>query len=361
MHEIAYKNLIDYLGFKEEIGILDPLQRLALASENVLKTLDVDTRYIYPNPPSFWKYKEENDGTWIDEFGIKFKKVGYYSDVVEPPLKGKTFDEIKQYRFPDPFDKNRFDGLKEKSKYLYENTEFALVSGAVFDVYCPYWKLRGLEEALIDVSINRSIANYILDKIMDWTISFGSALLDEIGDFIEYWWIADDWGTQQGPLIRPEVFREIFKPRLAKVISYLKSRTNAKCCYHSCGSIYWCIQDLIDVGIDIIHPLQPNAYGNDDTARIKKEFGDKISFHGGTNNQGLFHSNLIDVQIDTLARNRDLAPGGGYIFSSGHNIQPNCPPQNIIGLIDIAKRFGNYPIDIQLINEEISKLIDKKF
>jgi len=356
IHEVAYKNLIDYLGLKEEIVILDPVQRIVLASEDVLRTLGVDTRYIYPNAPSWWRYEESGDGTWIDEFGAKYKRVGFYADCVDSPLKGKSLEEVKSYKLPDPTHASRFTGLKEKAKSLYESTDYALVSGAMICVDYLRWMIRGLEDSLMDLSANPDITDYLLDSIVDWMTAFGGALLEEIGEYIEFFWVGDDWGMQQGPFYSPEAFRRIFKPRLAKLIEHLKTKTKAKCAYHCCGSVYWVIEDMIEIGVDILHPIQPSASGNEDTAKIKREFGDRICFHGGTNNQSLFHGNLIDLQVDTLERIKDLAPGGGYIFSSGHNIQANCPPENIIGLFDVAKRFGKYPIDFEMVDKEIERL-----
>lgn len=120
------------------------------------------------------------------------------------------------------------------------------------------------------------------------------------------------------------------------------------------GSVAWCLEDFIEMGVDIIHPFQPNAMGND-TKAIKKEFGKRISFHGGTNNQGVFHKNIHMLTMDTLNRIKDLAPGGGYIFSSGHNIQANMPPENIVRLFEIAGEYGKYPINIDAIDERIKE------
>jgi len=356
IHEVAYKNLLDYLGMEEEIVILDPVQRITISSENILETLNVDTRYLYPDAPSWWKYKENDDGTWMNEFGSTYKRVGYYADCILPPLRGKSLNEIKTYKFPDPEHHSRFKGLREKAKKLYETTDYALVSGSMICLDYLRWTLRGLEDAIIDTAENSPIQDYLLDAILEWMMAFGGALLNEIGDYIEFFWVGDDWGTQRGCFYSPEVFRRVFKPRLKKLICYLKTKTKAKCAYHCCGSVYWVIGDMIDIGVDVLHPLQPNAKDNEDTEKIKKEFGTRIGFHGGTNNQGLFHKSLKEVKLDTLKRIKDLAPEGGYIFSSGHNIQANMPPQNLFGLFKVNLDFGNYPIDEKRINTEINRL-----
>ncbi|HEY9593324.1 MAG TPA: uroporphyrinogen decarboxylase family protein, partial [Spirochaetia bacterium] len=126
--------------------------------------------------------------------------------------------------------------------------------------------------------------------------------------------------------------------------------------YHCCGAVRWAIPDLMEAGVDILHPLQPTAAGNEDTVAIKTQFGASLSFHGGTNNQGLFHGSVRDMEIDTLGRLRDLAPGGGYIFSSGHNVQANMSPENLCRLFEIGREYGRYPIDTAAIDERIAEL-----
>lgn len=185
-------------------------------------------------------------------------------------------------------------------------------------------------------------------------MKFFKGFYSEIGKYIDVFWIGDDWGTQDGPLISPVYFRKEIVPRFRKMISFIKTMTEAKCCYHSCGSTYWCIEDLLDMGVDIIHPIQANAKDND-TEKLKKEFGEKICFHGGTNNQGVFHKDIHTLTIDTLKRIKDLAPNGGYIFSSGHNIQANMSPESIIKLFKIGREFGKYPIDIRNIDKRIEE------
>jgi uroporphyrinogen decarboxylase len=356
MHETAYAALLLYLGREEKPPILDPVQRIVLASEEVLRELGVDTRYLYPETPAGWKYKEDAEGCWRDEFGVTYKRVGFSADCVGPALRGADLAAVKAYRFPDPTDASRFRGLREKALALHAGTDYALVSGAMLCIDYMRWVLRGLQDAVNDLDTEPRLAEYLLDAVTDWMIAHGQAVMAEIGDLIEFFWVGDDWGAQGGPFYSPELFRRVFAPRMAKLIGAIKSRTNAKCAYHCCGAVRWAIPDLIDAGVDILHPLQPNAAGNGDSAQIKAEFGGRLSFHGGTNNQGLFHDGPAELQADTLGRLRDLAPGGGYIFSSGHNIQANMPSENIAMLFAIGRAFGTYPLDIPAINARIKEL-----
>ncbi|MBN1838157.1 MAG: hypothetical protein JW820_20030, partial [Spirochaetales bacterium] len=141
IHEVAYRNLLAALEIREEPVILDPVQRIVLNSEAVLRALEVDTRYLYPNAPSHWEYRERPDGTWTDEFGSGFRRTEFYAECVAPPLRGKSLEEIKRYRFPDPVDPARFRGLKERARSLYESTGYGLVSGPIICLDYIRWIL----------------------------------------------------------------------------------------------------------------------------------------------------------------------------------------------------------------------------
>jgi uroporphyrinogen decarboxylase len=357
MHEVAYQNLLNHLGMEDEITIYDPVQRLALVKDEVLDRLGVDTRYVFANPPSFWKWEEKEDGSWVDEFGTGYERSELYSDFIHPVLRNARLRELKAYRFPNPGDPARFSGLRERAKDLYEKTDYAIIGGNTPSLFYLAWVLRGMEQFLTDLTMNTGFANYLMDRIVDWDMAFLDEYLTEIGDYIEYQWIGDDWGIQHGPLISPGMFRHMVAPRFKRIVDLIKSKTKAKVIYHTCGATYWVMEDLIEMGIDIVQPLQANAAGNEDSARMKRDFGKRMVFHGNTNNQGVFHKTKEEVIADALYRMRHLAPGGGYIFSSGHNIQANMPPENIVALFDTAKKYGTYPIDTGRIEGELERLI----
>ena len=356
MHEVAYKNLLSYLGLNDEIVIYDPVQRLARVKDEVLDILGVDTRYIFANPPSFWKYEEKADGSWVDEFGTGYKRSQYYCDFLYPVLGKASMRDVVNYRFPNPRDRARFEGLRERASELYNKTDYAIIGGNIPSVFYIAWVLRGMEQFMADLVLNREIAEYLMDKIVEWNLNFLDCYLEEIGDYIDYQWVGDDWGTQCGPLISLEMFREMVALRFKKIIDFIKSRSRAKVIYHTCGATYFILPDLIEIGVDIVHPLQANARGNENPEKLKKSFGKKVVFHGNTNNQGVFHKSKDEVVRDALLRIRYLAPGGGYIFSSGHNIQANMPPENIVALFNTAREYGKYPIDTERIDEKLKEL-----
>ena len=343
IHEKAYRNLLDYLGWDEVIVMSDPVQRLAMPSEKVLEYFNVDTRYIFLNPPSGWKYETDDEGKWYDEFGAKYYRTENYCDFREYPLANAvTIDDLKQFKFRDPEDPARFKGLREKAKDLYENTEYALVAGSYPSLYYIAWALRGYQNFLLDTAADEKFSNYIMDMILEWSTALYNKYLDEIGEYLEMMWSGDDWGDQLGPLTNPVDFRKNVLPRIKKIHKVLKSKSSAKLAYHCCGSMTWCMDDLYDSGVDIIQPVQANAYDMTDSKKIKEMTYGRLVIHGGLDNQGTFH--LDKETVKKAAEEKILAfkPGGGYLFSCGHNIQSNCPPENLIALFEAYKLNCDY-------------------
>jgi len=343
IHEVAYKKLLAYMGWEEEIIISDPVQRLALPSERMMKHFGVDTRYIFANSPSNWEYKPNADGSFVDEFGVTYLRTEYYCDGrINPLANAETISDLRAFKLPDPEDPSRFKGLREKAKWLRENTDYAIVSGTYPSIYYIAWILRGYQNFLLDTAMDEKFSNYLLDMILEWQKAFMGKYLEEIGDYIDIMWAGDDWGDQNGPLINPIEFRKNVSPRFKELIQFMKTKSNAKVCYHSCGSVIWCLDDLRDWGVDIIQPLQANARGMGDSKNLKELTFGKLVLHGGLDNQSVFHRSKAEVEKDVEQKIRDFKTGGGYLFGSGHNIQPNCPPENIIAIFDTFKKYGNY-------------------
>jgi uroporphyrinogen decarboxylase len=219
------------------------------------------------------------------------------------------------------------------------------MAGQAASLYYFSAELRGFEDYMSDLAYDFELVALLVDRVLEWMMEFASHYLDEIGDFVEVWWMGDDWGMQNGPIMSPAMFRSIFKPRYRRLIDLVKSKTNAKVCLHTCGATYWILQDLIDVGVDVVHPLQPTANGNGDAARIKREYGDRLSFYSNIANTTILpNGRPEDVAEEVRRKIAALAPGGGYIFSGGHNIQADVPPANIVALFDTAYEAGNYPL-----------------
>jgi uroporphyrinogen decarboxylase len=193
--------------------------------------------------------------------------------------------------------------------------------------------------------LDKPFAKALFDKLADFHIEFFRHYLEAVGDCIDVVVVSDDLGGENGPLISPELYRELIKPAQKKLWQFIKSNTEAYLFLHSCGSISKFIPDLIEIGVDILNPIQVAAKDMD-TRRLKDEFGDKLIFWGGIDTQRILpFGSPEDVESEVKKRIADMAPGGGYVLTAVHNIQAGVPPENICMMYDAARKYGVYPID----------------
>ena len=347
----AHSELMKYLSSKEnEAEVVDVYQQLVRPDERLLKRFEIDVYGIGTKPPKSWELiiKEDKDNYhYTDEWGIKYrmpKKHGYYFDIVEYPLAGLGRESLKNYQWPDPHDPGRTEGLEEKVKDLYENTDYALFFNAatsgIFEKSCA---LRGTENFYVDLIADPKFAGAILDKMVEFYLGYWEEMLPLVGKYVQVVKMGDDLGGQNGPLINPQIYRKMIKPRQREIFSFIKKRTNAKLYFHSCGSVYEFIPDIIELGVDVLNPIQVSARDMD-TRRLKQEFGDRLSFWGAVDTQRILpFGKPEDVEEEVKKRIADLASGGGYILSSVHNIQANVPPENIVAMFEAARKYGEYP------------------
>ena len=353
IHKVAYRRLVDLLGLKEQVVIMDLVQQLARPSEAVLERLHVDTRYVAAGGAKSFKggvVKRAGGGrTWndfTDEFGVTWsmpEDQPHYFDISHSPLAGLSLKEIRGYPFPKGDDPTRFEGLRERALALRRDTPYAVVSGISGVVYEICWYMRGLENLFIDMMTQPDILEAIIDRTLRFWLDWFRLFLDEAGDVVDVIMIGDDLTGQSGPLFSPKIYRSIIKPRQKELVRYIKSRTRAKIWYHTCGSVLEYLGDLVDNGIDILNPVQLSAKGMD-PVRLKKEFGKTLTFWGGgIDSQHVLPRATPKVVREHVRRNiKAFKPGGGYVFNSVHNIQADVPPENVVALFDAACEFGKY-------------------
>lgn len=353
IHKFAYQQLLDYLGLREEIEIMDLVQQLAKPSEAILERLRVDTRYVYAGGAKSFNaevVKRERGGRiwndFTDEFGVTWsmpKDFPYYFDISYHPLAGMSRQEIEEYPFPKGDDPTRFEGLRERALKIKQETPYAVISGISGVVYEICWYMRGLENLFMDMLDQPAILEAIIDRTLKFWLDWFRLFLDEVGDVVDVIMIGDDLAAQNGPLFPPRIYRSIVKPRHKQLVQYIKSRTSAKIWYHTCGSAIEYIPDLMDNGIDILNPVQISAKDMD-PRDLKARFGDRLSFWGGGIDAQRILPHASPEQIrEEVRRNLDaFKPGGGYVFNNVHNIQADIPPENILALFDAAYEFGKY-------------------
>ena len=352
IHLGAYERLIRLLGLKVKVKIGDKIQQLAKLDEPVLERLGVDFRHVSLKKGFFVGGTDRFDDPsgrpyFIDDWGIKWAKNPYYYDMVYHPLENLTIDDLDDYPWPDPRDPARYEGLREEVRNLYQATDYALVADSIFGgIYECAWWLRGFEKFNVDMYKRPDFAEAFLDKILELYMGFYSRYLEKVGDYVQIVELGDDVGAQTGPIISPALFRRYIKPRWKKLYDLIHSKTRAKIFHHSCGSIYQFIGDLIDVGVDVLNPIQPLA-ANMDIGRIKEEFGDRLSLHGGVDIQRVLPLGTPNDVVEEVKRVIRLAAlNGGYILASAHNIQADTPAENIKAMFEAARKFGVYPIKL---------------
>ena len=353
IHKFAYQKLIDLLGLKEDIVIMDAVQQLAKPSEAVLERLGVDTRYVWAGGAKSFKggivQRRRNGRLWhdlTDEFGITWSMPDdypYYMDISNSPLAGMSIEQIGDYPFPKGDDPTRFDGLRDRVMQLRRQTPYPVISGISGVVYEICWYMRGLENLFIDMIEQPAILEAIIDRTLEFWLGWFRLFMDEVGDVVDVIMIGDDLAGQDGPLFPPKLYRSIVKPRQKRLVQYIKSRTKAKIWYHSCGSIIEYIPDLLDNGIDILNPVQVSARGMD-PRWLKATYGDRLVFWGGgIDSQHILPRATPQEVRQHVRRNVEaFKPGGGYVFNNVHNIQADVPPENVLSMFDAALEFGRY-------------------
>lgn len=353
IHKLAYQALLEHLGIADEVVIMDQVQQLAQPSEAVLERLRVDTRYIAAGAPEGFdgsvKTAERGGRTWYDltdEFGVTWSMPAdhpLYMDISHHPLAGASIGDIRDYPFPKGDDPSRFAGLRQRALRLKQDTPYAIVSGISGVVYETCWYMRGLENWFIDMGVQPQFCEALLDQTLKFWLDWFRLFLDEVGDLVDVIMVGDDLAGQKGPLFNPAFYRAVVKPRQKQLVQYIRSRTEAKIWYHTCGACTQYIPDLIDNGVDALNPVQIGTPGMD-PAELKARFGDRLTFWGGAiDAQHVLPTATPEVVREHVRRNlRAFMPGGGYVFNNVHNIQAGVPPENVVAMYDAAYEFGFY-------------------
>lgn len=353
IHKFAYQALIEHLGIEDEIQIVDAVQQLAQPCEALLERLHVDTRYIRAGAAAGFQgkiVKNTREGeVWhdlTDEFGVTWSMPDsqpFFMDISHHPLAHASIEDLRDYPFPKGDDPGRFEGLRERALLLRNETPYAVVTGISGVVYEICWYLRGLEQWFSDMLTQPEFCEALLDQTLKFWMDWFRAFLDEVGDLVDVIMVGDDLAGQSGPLFHPQFYRQVVKPRQKKLVQYIHSRTSAKVWYHTCGACQTFIPELIDNGVEILNPVQISASGMDPAA-LKAQFGDQLSFWGGSiDSQHILPTTTPETVYEHVRRNLEIwKPGGGYVFNNVHNIQAGVPPENIVALYDSAYENGFY-------------------
>ncbi len=346
----AYRNLLGYLGMGgTTIQVKDKRGQTARVDEEVLRRFHVDFRGIGLGAPEQWKDRWLDEHTYQDEWGVVRTKPrdSYYYDLIGSPFaKDATVPAINSHRWPDPEDPGRYRSLRERAQRLHRETDYAVV----VDLNCAFFlrccELRGWENFYTDLLANVPFAEALMDRFLEIRLAIAERALREVGEDVDVVMVtSDDLGGSDRTLISPALYRSLIKPRQQRTFDFFRARTAAKLYYHTDGAVYPLIPDFIELGVDALNPVQVSATGMGDTRKLKKEFGDRLTFWGAIDTHRVLPFGTPgEVREEVRRRILDLGPGGGYVVCPVHNIQPEVPPENIVALFDSAYDLGWYPL-----------------
>jgi uroporphyrinogen decarboxylase len=304
--------------------------------EEVMFRLGSDARTVVPGPTESVLRRDVSEDSMIDDWGISWSRApgSMYIEMGRAPLRTATLDDLDRYPWPNLTPVGRFDGMANRAEAI-QKAGYASVALAGISMFEQACGLRGIDTFLMDMAADEEFFTALMSKIKEMMIGCAVELLREAGRYIDVFVVADDLGMTGGPMMSPASYRRLIKPHQAELYAAIKQHTSAKIFLHSCGNIYPLLGDLAEIGVDLVNPVQVSAGPMGDTARLKREFGNRLAFCGGIDTQRVMpHGTTDDVREEVRRRIRDLAPGGGYVAAAVHCIQPDVPPENVVAMCD---------------------------
>jgi len=369
---VPYRALRGHLGLDAgTTRVADVYQHTALVEEDVRAALGIDVRLVGDEPlrwrdgllpdgsparfPDRFRPQRLDDGSQIvlDASGtvvLKMPRDGHYFDPVHSPLADATtareidqhLDDIRSYDKPPHLDTS-YEELAVKARTLRERTDYLLVGFFGGHIFQASQSLRGWDTFLLDLLINRALAEALMDRLVQANIERFERYAETVGQYVDVIQFEDDLGMQDRPLLRPELYREVVKPYHARLFRFARSKCDAYLLLHTDGAVAPFIPDFIEMGIDAMNPVQVSATGMDSKV-LKREFGDDIVFWGGgcDSQRVLPFGTPQEVEDEVRRRIDDLAPGGGFVFAPIHNIQSEVPAENVVAMFTTAREYGVY-------------------
>jgi len=347
----VYVRLAGYLGQEVgEVGLCDVVQQLAVVGEGVLEKLEVDVRGVVPNIVRKGPPIEQGEGgdEFTDEWGVRWKRPqgGLYFDIVGSPFSGAISEkDIDGFAWPGACDPALFAGLAERAKEYYQRGYAVIlenICAGVFEMCC---RMRGAEQFYMDLAMNPKLASRLMDKFVELKIEYYKTAAEILGEYVQLVREVDDMAGQEALLVSPGMYRDLIKPR-HKQLFEAQRKFFPKPFYlffHSDGAIYDIIPDFLEIGVDVLNPVQLTAKGMD-AARLKDQFGKDLTFWGG----GVDTQNILprgtpaQVKANVTERVEKLSPGGGFVFATVHNVQDDVPAENLAAMVEAFRAAREY-------------------
>ena len=377
----AHANLVQQLGLSDQrTRVYDVVQQLAQPSDELLGRLRIDTvdigrtfnatdadwkPMVLPSGidveiPAWFHPVHQDDGAWeaFTEDGLRIASMplgaNFFDQTHFPYLDGYPEDlsglaavmptVLWAGLVHSPWDHAGDDGfwetLREQTLALRATTDRALMVSVGCNLFEWGTFLRRIDNFLMDLALDQANVERLLDALLELHFETLDNVIASVGDIADIVRFGDDLGMDSGPLMSPDTYRAIFKPRHAALNAYVHERSDMRTFLHSCGSIHELLPDLIEAGVDIINPVQISARDME-PERLKREFGDDITFWGGgADTRKALPTGTPDEVKDHVRRNIEaFAPGGGFVFATAHNMLPDVPPENIEAMFEAVDEY----------------------
>ena len=344
-----YLSLVKHLDLGEPVHPFRSGHNISYMDDRLLELLGTDTRYCWPGLlPNSPVHPGEEDGTFYDSYGQVWKRAFPYYYSAEGILQNTTsLEDIERLvRWPDLSDPRWMAGVAERARLLRESTNYFVVMRMVashgpFQTACD---LRGITNFLMDLAIRPEFARHLLDKIttaIEGLLGLAMQAGGQWFDMIEL--PGDDYAANTNLMISPAMFNKFIRPCIARLIKVIKEyNPEVKIMLHSDGAISKLLPELIALGVDVIHPLEPLPAT--DIPGVKAAYGGQVTFLGGIDISHAMPGSRQDVLADVKRCLAQLAPGGGYILAPSNHLQADVPAENVVTLFSAAHQLGRYPL-----------------
>lgn len=347
-----------YRGIKEIAGIDAPDEYLydwpelgtALIDDATMRRLHSDVRGALDlEPEAVRKRNAERapHSNYIDSWGSGQFEItpGEWFPGVHPLQDARTLEELESYPdWPDMSDPSRVAHVRETARLLAEEDEYAILATPwlLFPFERAY-AMQGMETFLLNMAMDGDFARALMERIALYCKQLMGHFLDELGDHVDIIKIGDDLGTQESLMISPKMYRELLKPIHADFISFIKERTKAKVLFHSDGDVAPLIDDFVEIGVDILNPIQTSAGTMSNLPELKKRHGKNIVFCGGIDSHRVLpFGTPADVRAEVKRVIDIMGPGGGFMLGAVHTVMNDVPPENVLAMVDAVEEFGRY-------------------
>jgi uroporphyrinogen decarboxylase len=339
----AYRRLKQHLGLQAEDRYLYDWPELgsAVLDDAVLQRLGSDVRGVWDRFPAATLERNQNrppHSAYIDDWGSGSieSEPGMWFPGVHPLAEAETLEAIERYPWPNMDDPYRVAHVRQAARRLREDNQYAIIGAPwlLFPLERAF-AMQGMDRFLMNLAGNPDFAQALLLKIAGLCKTLMGHFLEALGENVDIIKIGDDLGTQDRLLMSPRMYRAALKPIHADYIAFIKERTRAKVFFHTDGDVFDLVEDFIEIGVDILNPIQTAAGKMADLAGLKKRYGSHLSFCGAIDTQRILPFGTPQQVRQEVRRVIEiLAPGGGYLLSSVHTIMDDVPPENILAMVD---------------------------